>query len=86
MAKDAMMVIKTTSETKELIKCAAERLGLSVNSFVIMVAKNAAGSDEIVLKNDSDEADLSVISRAEEYNANHKASATWDELKAQYGV
>jgi uncharacterized protein (DUF1778 family) len=84
MANDATMVIKTTSATKALIKQAADRLGLSVNSFVIMVAKNAADSDEIVLKNEDDSADLAAIKRAKKYNSGHQTSTSWDELKAQY--
>ena len=46
----ATLSIKTTPAIKAQIRAAAERLGLSINSFVIMVAKNAANSDEIVLK------------------------------------
>jgi uncharacterized protein (DUF1778 family) len=86
MANDATMVIKTTSSTKELIKQAANRLGLSINSFVIMVAKNAADSDEIVIKNTDDSTYSDAIERAEKYNAKHTAKKTWGELKAEYGV
>jgi antitoxin component of RelBE/YafQ-DinJ toxin-antitoxin module len=43
--------IKTDSKTKEQIKDAAERLGLSLSSFVIMVAKQAAMSPQILLNN-----------------------------------
>jgi uncharacterized protein (DUF1778 family) len=86
MANDATMVIKTTSSTKELIKQAANRLGLSINSFVIMVAKNAADSDEIVIKNTDDNAYSAAIECAEKYNARHATSGTWEDLKAEYGV
>ncbi|MCL2280833.1 DUF1778 domain-containing protein [Candidatus Saccharibacteria bacterium] len=86
MANDTTMVIKTTAATKTLIKRAADRLGLSLNSFVIMVAKNAASNDEIVIKNTDDKVDLAAINRAQKYNASHKTSATWSELKAQYDI
>jgi antitoxin component of RelBE/YafQ-DinJ toxin-antitoxin module len=82
MATDTTMVIKTTSATKALIQRAADRLGLSVNSFVIMVAKNAAGSDEITVKN-TDDTDLAAIEHAKKYNSSHRATSTWDEIKAQ---
>jgi uncharacterized protein (DUF1778 family) len=80
------MVIKTTSDTKELIRQAANRLGLSINSFVIMVAKNAADSDEIIIRNDNDDNDLAAVERAEKYNAKHAAPLSWSELKAEYDV
>ncbi|MCL2174007.1 DUF1778 domain-containing protein [Candidatus Saccharibacteria bacterium] len=86
MANDATMVIKTTSDTKALIKRAADKLGLSISSFVVMVAKNAASSNEIVIKNNTTDADLAAIDRAEKYNARHKVSTTWAKLKAKYDV
>ena len=46
----ATLSIKTTPTIKAQIQEAADQLGLSVNSFIIMVATNAARSDEIVLK------------------------------------
>jgi uncharacterized protein (DUF1778 family) len=45
------MNVKTDFETKELIKSAAERLGLSLSSFIVMVAKQAALSPQIVINN-----------------------------------
>ena len=51
MANTTTLSIKTDPETKAIIQQAAERIGLSVNSFVLMVAKNAAEADEIVIQN-----------------------------------
>jgi uncharacterized protein (DUF1778 family) len=85
MANDATMVIKTTTDTKELIKQTANRLGLSINSFVIMVAKNAAESDEIVIKNEASDSDyLAMIERAEKCDAKHSDIKPFSKLKAEY--
>jgi uncharacterized protein (DUF1778 family) len=85
MANTTTLSIKTDHETKETIRRAAERLGLSVNSFVLMVAKNAAEADEIVLRN-HDIDDLRFLSQALEYNQDHDADTDWDGLKEQYGL
>jgi antitoxin component of RelBE/YafQ-DinJ toxin-antitoxin module len=51
MADKVTLSIKTDPDTKALIQQAAANIGLSVNSFVLMVAKNAAESSEIVISN-----------------------------------
>jgi uncharacterized protein (DUF1778 family) len=85
MANTATLSIKTDPETKAIIQQAADRIGLSVNSFMLMVAKNAAEADEIVIKN-TDSGALRSLKRALEYNAEHEPSMDWKELKAHYGV
>ncbi|MDR1453560.1 MAG: DUF1778 domain-containing protein [Candidatus Margulisbacteria bacterium] len=45
------MSIKTDFATKNEIRSAAERLGLSLNSFIVMVAKQAARAPKIILDN-----------------------------------
>jgi uncharacterized protein (DUF1778 family) len=85
MADTTTLSIKTDRETKAIIQRAAKHMGLSVNSFVLMVAKNAALADEIVIRNaDADE--LRLIESAREFNATHQASSDWDGLKERYGV
>ncbi|MDR2197158.1 MAG: DUF1778 domain-containing protein [Coriobacteriales bacterium] len=85
MPDTTTLSIKTDRETKAIIQRAAKHMGLSVNSFVLMVAKNAALSDEIVIRNpDADE--LRLIESAREFNATHQASSDWNGLKEQYGV
>jgi uncharacterized protein (DUF1778 family) len=85
MSNTTTLSIKTDPETKETIRRAAERLGLSVNSFVLMVSKNAAESDEIILKN-SDSQDLHLLAQAIEYKLSHEAESDWTGLKSQYGL
>jgi uncharacterized protein (DUF1778 family) len=85
MATTTTLSIKTDPETKEAIRRAADRIGLSVNSFVLMVAKNAAEADEIVIRNvDSD--DMRTLGQAIEFNKIHQAELDWTELKAVYGI
>ena len=86
MANTVTLSIKTTPAIKAQIQEAAEQLGLSINSFVIMVAKNAVDSDEIVIKRRSTTDEAALIDRANDYNADHEATASWSELKTQYGL
>jgi antitoxin component of RelBE/YafQ-DinJ toxin-antitoxin module len=87
MANTATLNIKTDPETKSLIQAAAKNIGLSVNAFILMVARSAAKSNEIVIDNDT-ENDFSAadITAAEEYNARHKCQKTWSELKQESDV
>ena len=77
--------IKTTPAIKAQIQAAADELGLSVNSFVIMVAKNAVDRGEITVRTRKINEET-LLDSAEAYNAAHKADMSWDELKASYGV
>jgi uncharacterized protein (DUF1778 family) len=88
MANTTTLSIKTDPETKAIIQRAAERIGLSTNSFVLMVAKNAAEADEIVIKNTAPEdfADQRALELALEYNKEHQPTMGWEEMKASYGV
>jgi antitoxin component of RelBE/YafQ-DinJ toxin-antitoxin module len=85
MANTVTLSIKTDPETKAVIQGAAESIGLSMNSFVLMVAKNAAESDEIIIRN-SDAADRQSIGKAIEFNRAHRASTSWEDLKGEYGI
>ncbi|MDR1421860.1 MAG: DUF1778 domain-containing protein [Coriobacteriales bacterium] len=88
MANSITLSIKTDPETKAIIQRAAERIGLSTNSFVLMVAKNAAESDEIVIRNTAveDLEDQKALERALDYNREHQATMGWEEMKAHYGI
>jgi antitoxin component of RelBE/YafQ-DinJ toxin-antitoxin module len=88
MANTATLSIKTDLKTKSLIQAAADNIGLSVNAFILMVARNAAKSDKIVIDNDLEDEALydAEIAEAEKYNARHKSRKTWEELKQEYGV
>ncbi|MBF2053320.1 MAG: DUF1778 domain-containing protein [Candidatus Sericytochromatia bacterium] len=85
MANATTLSIKTDPETKALMQQATERIGLSVNAFVIMVAKNAAESDEIIIKNPA-AAERAALAQALQYNTSHDAEMDWETLKAHYGV
>jgi antitoxin component of RelBE/YafQ-DinJ toxin-antitoxin module len=81
MEKTSTLSIKTDNETKKMIKTAADRVGLSMNAFVITVVKQAAKS-----KNFNDFY-INKINEAEIYNEKHKNEAkTWSALKNEYGV
>ncbi|MDR1767105.1 MAG: DUF1778 domain-containing protein [Propionibacteriaceae bacterium] len=85
MANTVTLSIKTTPAIKASIQAAAERVGLSVNSFVVMVAQNAANSEEIVIRN-FDAREAALLAEAESFNSTHAASTDWDGLKAEYGL
>ncbi|MCL2483007.1 MAG: DUF1778 domain-containing protein [Propionibacteriaceae bacterium] len=84
----ATLSIKTDPATKALIKRAADNVGLSLNAFVLMTAKNAAKSAQIVIDNDmeDDEHYLQLIEEAEANNTKHPATQSWEELKTDYGL
>ena len=84
----ATLSIKTDTETKALIKRAADNVGLSLNAFMLMTAKSAAKSGQIIIDNDmeDDEYYLELLGAAEADNANHPNTQTWEELKAEYGL
>jgi len=84
----ATLSIKTDTETKALIKRAADNVGLSLNAFMLMTAKSAAKSGQIIIDNDmeDDEYYLELLRAAEADNANHPNTQTWEELKAEYGL
>lgn len=83
MANTVTLSIKTDPETKALIQQAAERIGLSVNSFVLMVAKNAAESDEIVIKNPA-ATERRTQEMVLEARQSLESAIDWEYLKAQY--
>ena len=85
MANTTTLSIKTDAETKALIQQAAERIGLSVNSFVIMVAKNAAEADEIIIRNPH-KSEYRLIDSANKYNESHPPTKDWVKIKKHYGV
>ncbi|MDR1184726.1 MAG: DUF1778 domain-containing protein [Coriobacteriales bacterium] len=82
MANTATLSIKTDPETKAIIQRAAEEIGLSVNAFVLMVAKNAAESDEIVIHNSSRWERESI----EEWEASGKQTISSEEFKKEFGL
>ena len=81
MINTATLSIKTDKKTKEMIKTAANRVGLSMNAFVITVVSQAAKSKSI------DEFYINKINEADIYNEKHKHEAkSWSALKNEYGV
>jgi len=85
MANDATMVIKTTSATKALIKQAADRLGLSVNAFVVMTAKDAAGSDEITLRPKKSPENIWAEKAIKEWENSDKKTISREEFDKEFG-
>jgi uncharacterized protein (DUF1778 family) len=82
MASIATLSIKTDPEAKATIQQAAENAGLSVNAFVLMAAKNAAESDEIVIRNSSHWERESI----KEWEASDKRTVSSEELKKEFGL
>ncbi|MDR1014279.1 MAG: DUF1778 domain-containing protein [Coriobacteriales bacterium] len=82
MASTATLSIKTDPETKAIIQQAAENVGLSVNAFVLMVAKNAAESDEIVIRNSSRWERESI----KEWEASDRRTVSSEEFKKEFGL
>ena len=67
------MNVKTDPQTKDQIRRAAEQLGLSLSSFVVLVSKQAALSPQIVLRN--------APTLAEQINADLKSGTNINEFK-----
>jgi len=81
MEDTATLSVKTDKKTKEMIRTAANRFGLSMSSFIITVVRQAAKSNKI------DSYYLSKINEAEVYNEKHKHEVkSWSALKNEYGV
>jgi hypothetical protein len=53
MGNSVSLSVKTDEETKKLIKTAADSIGLSLNSFILMASKQMAKQKEIVISNPS---------------------------------
>ena len=82
MGNSATLSIKTDPETKALIQQAADNIGLSLNAFVLMVAKNAAESSEIVIKN-STRWEREAIA---EWEASDKKTISSSEFKKEFDL
>jgi antitoxin component of RelBE/YafQ-DinJ toxin-antitoxin module len=88
MSNNVSISIKTDNDTKNLIQKAAQNIGLSTNSFMLMVAKQAAKSKKIVLDNELEDDNyyLSEIKKAEKYNKTNSPKKSWDDLKQNYAI
>lgn len=82
MSNTVTLNITTDLETKAKIQRAAESLGLSVDSFVLMVAKNAAESDEIIIRNHH----IWERDAIAEWEASDKQTVSSEEFKREFGL
>lgn len=82
MGNSATLSIKTDAETKALIQQAADNIGLSLNAFVLMVAKNAAESSEIIIHNETRWERESI----REWEASDKKTISSDEFKNEFDL